>query len=251
MGKAAKQAKSAANEMPQYLRESRQPLASLLFIAPPLVVYELGVLMSGSPGSRNGADLWLRDCLQSLGVSQVSLLPWITAAGLLAWHFLMRSSWRFAPGIVCSMWLECLALAAGLVVVAQAHGAVVQSITGEVRDVVRLQTGDPHAGKLILAYLGAGIYEETMFRLLCLPLLWVACWGLGLGRGFSLVLAVIGASFLFSGAHHFGPQGEEFSWYCFGFRTAAGLCFAIIFLVRGFGIAAGTHALYDVLVVFV
>ncbi len=243
--------KPVAQELPRYLEQSRQPLSSLIFIAPPLLLYELGVLYWAQPGSRNGADIWLRDCLQSVGVSQVYLLPWITGLALLAWHFLMRGSWRWSPGILCSMWVECLALAAALVVVAEAQGAVVQSITGEARGVVRLQTGEPTAGSLVVAYLGAGIYEETLFRLLCLPLLWAAGWGLGMSKGWSLAVAVVAASCLFSGAHHFGPHGEAFSWYCFGFRAAAGLCFAMIFLFRGFGIAAGTHALYDVLVVFV
>jgi hypothetical protein len=32
------------------------------------------------------------------------------------------------------------------------------------------------------------------------------------------------------------------------FRLAAGVFFAVVFLLRGFGIAAGTHALYDLLV---
>jgi hypothetical protein len=34
----------------------------------------------------------------------------------------------------------------------------------------------------------------------------------------------------------------------FGFRVLAGVFFSLVFLRRGFGIAAGTHALYDILV---
>ena len=299
-------------EMPQYLRESRQPLASLIFIAPPLVLYEAGVIYWAETASRNGADVWLRDCLDQIGVAPPYLLPLLTAIGLLAWHFLARASWRWTPGILCSMWVECLALAAALVMIAEVQGAVVQSITGEMRPVVSLQypASWPHstpepiplpsaespdlnvrvgwaepagftvptvtavhapvnlpqitelepavdtaapaaASSLLVAYLGAGIYEETLFRLLCLPLLWAVGWGLGMSRGWSLAVAMALTSCLFSAAHHWGPHGEPFSWYCFGFRTAAGLCFAGIFIFRGFGIAAGTHALYDILVVFV
>ena len=303
-------------EMPQYLRESRQPLASLIFIAPPLVLYEAGVIYWAETASRNGADVWLRDCLDQIGVAPPYLLPLLTALGLLAWHFLARASWRWTPGILCSMWVECLALAAALVMIAEVQGTVVQSITGELRPVVSLQVPaswhsppepiplpspsspelnvqvgwtepavlagpaplaapavtavhapvnlppipelEPEAeatpaaaSSLLVAYLGAGIYEETLFRLLCLPLLWAVGWGLGMSRGWSLAVAMALTSCLFSAAHHWGPHGEPFSWYCFGFRTAAGLCFAGIFLFRGFGIAAGTHALYDILVVFI
>lgn len=303
-------------DMPKYLRDSRQPLASLIFIAPPLVAYEAGVLYWAETASRNGADVWLRDCLDQIGVAPPYVLPLLTALGLLAWHFLARASWRWTPGILCSMWVECLALAAALVMIAEVQGAVVQSITGELRPVISLQlpaswhtTATPEpiplppptspdwnvrvgwaegaglaappvtavnapanlpprveaelaadwglpaattpASSLLVAYLGAGIYEETLFRLLCLPMLWAVGWGLGLSRGWSLALAVVLTSCMFSAAHHWGPHGEPFSWYCFGFRTAAGLCFATLFIFRGFGIAAGTHALYDILVVFI
>lgn len=286
-------------DMPQYLRESRQPLASLIFIVPPLVLYEAAVVFWAEKANRNGADIWLRDCLDTVGVAPAYLLPLLTGLGLLAWHFLARSSWRWTPGILCSMWVECLALAAALVTIAEVQGAVVQSITGEMPQVIRLQhppgsfphlagepspqatlvhaplprtdggdplsdvaaapvaaqehspPADPAASSLLVAYLGAGIYEETLFRLLCLPLIWAVGWGLGMSKGWSLAFAMVLTSCLFSAAHHWGPHGEPFSWYCFGFRTAAGLCFAGIFVFRGFGIAAGTHALYDILVVFI
>jgi len=49
------------------------------------------------------------------------------------------------------------------------------------------------------------------------------------------------------GAHHLGPHGEPFNGAFFAFRTAAGLYFAGLYRVRGFGIAVGAHAFYDVL----
>jgi hypothetical protein len=56
------------------------------------------------------------------------------------------------------------------------------------------------------------------------------------------------SSLLFSAAHYVGPLGDTFEPYSFTFRTIAGLFFAGLFLWRGFGIAAGTHAAYDMLV---
>jgi membrane protease YdiL (CAAX protease family) len=55
-------------------------------------------------------------------------------------------------------------------------------------------------------------------------------------------------SLIFAAAHHLGAQGEPFQWYAFVFRATAGLFFATLFLFRGFGIAAGTHTAYDMLV---
>jgi hypothetical protein len=53
---------------------------------------------------------------------------------------------------------------------------------------------------------------------------------------------------LFSAAHYIGPLGDSFALYSFTFRAVAGLFFAMLFLLRGFGIAAGTHFFYDLLV---
>jgi hypothetical protein len=33
----------------------------------------------------------------------------------------------------------------------------------------------------------------------------------------------------------------------FGFRAVAGVYFAVLFAIRGFGITAGTHAFYDII----
>ena len=76
-------------------------------------------------------------------------------------------------------------------------------------------------------------------------------WGLGrIGTppGPSIVWSAILTSLLFSAAHYVGPLGDSFQLYSFTFRTVAGLFFALLFIVRGFGIAAGTHAAYDMLV---
>ena len=70
----------------------------------------------------------------------------------------------------------------------------------------------------------------------------------------SMIAAVLLSSLLFAAAHHVGPYGEEFhwralaSWSIFAFRTLAGIFFSVVYVYRGFGIAAGSHAAYDILV---
>ncbi len=46
-------------------------------------------------------------------------------------------------------------------------------------------------------------------------------------------------------------RGAPFNWTEFVFRTIAGVYFAILFAIRGFGITAGTHAFYDILATLV
>jgi membrane protease YdiL (CAAX protease family) len=88
----------------------------------------------------------------------------------------------------------------------------------------------------------------VMFRLIMLP---AVAWSLK-RCGFSTVQSLAGAilitSLVFAAAHHIGAEGEPIVLRNFLFRTVAGAFFATLFVYRGFGIAAGTHALYDILV---
>ncbi len=100
----------------------------------------------------------------------------------------------------------------------------------------------------MVGYLGAGVYEETLFRLILVPLLWKALRLLQAPQVLASTLAVTGSALLFALAHHAGTPGETFTWFAFVFRWMAGVFFAWVFVLRGFGIAVGTHTLYDILV---
>jgi membrane protease YdiL (CAAX protease family) len=101
-----------------------------------------------------------------------------------------------------------------------------------------------------IGFCGAGLYEEVLFRLLLLPAVGWLIARLGATPPAAAVWAVLTTSVLFAAAHYVGPLGDTFDLHSFAFRTLAGLFFAILFLVRGFGIAAGTHAVYDMIVGF-
>jgi len=88
----------------------------------------------------------------------------------------------------------------------------------------------------------------VLFRLLLLPLVtWIVA-RLGATPVAAAAWGVVGSSLLFSAAHYFGPLGDIFDPYSFTFRFLAGVFFAALFELRGFGIAAGSHAAYDILV---
>jgi membrane protease YdiL (CAAX protease family) len=63
-----------------------------------------------------------------------------------------------------------------------------------------------------------------------------------------VIVAVTTTSLLFAAAHYVGPYGDPFNGFTFLFRSLAGVFFSILFVYRGFGITAGTHAAYDILV---
>jgi len=99
----------------------------------------------------------------------------------------------------------------------------------------------------LMLSLGAGIYEELLFRVLLVTGLAVAARALAgwSPRAAGIAATVVGAA-IFSAFHYLGPYGDRFQIYSFVFRMIAGLFFSALYLVRGFGITAWTHALYDV-----
>jgi len=235
--------------MRDYWRQSRQPLTSLVFVSPLLVLYEVGVLVLGRSAIRNGADAWLRLLLDWLGLGSYFLLPVLTAAALLAWHHLQEQPWRVRPRVLQAMALESILLAIGLVLVVQTQAAMLDYL-GMSSRVEPAHFGDSAMqaiGKLV-GFFGAGVYEEVLFRLLMLPAVAWLISRCGAGRWPSLIGAILVTSLLFSAAHHVGQFGEALRWQVFLMRLVAGAWFALLFVLRGFGIAAASHALYDVFV---
>ncbi len=226
-----------------YWTESRQPLASLVFIAPLLIVYELGVVVLGV---QTGADVWMRKTLNILGFGQHLLLPVLTVALLLGWHHLKRRQWRVPAGVLPGMLAECLLLAIVLRVILQLQkglfGLVSGGGTASLADSFKKLAGG------FIGYLGAGIYEELLFRLILLSLVIWLLYRLGVPSGKGFIIAVAATSVVFAVAHYVGPYGEQFQTFSFVFRFIAGVFFSVLFVYRGFGIAAGTHAFYDILV---
>ena len=221
-----------------YWSISRTPLTSLVFSLPLVAAYEGGVLMLGRGSPRNGADVWLRTLLDSLGFGQYFLLPVLTIVGLLAWHHVEHDRWKCSVGILAAMAGECCLWAAALVGIARLQDRYWPLAAG---------VGEGVFARLI-AFCGAGLYEEVLFRLLMLP---AVAWGLeriGTPPSSSVLWSAVITSLLFSAAHYVGPLGDSFELYSFTFRVVAGLFFALLFLLRGFGIAAGTHFFYDLLV---
>jgi membrane protease YdiL (CAAX protease family) len=226
-----------------YWTESRQPLASLVFIAPLLVVYELGVVVLGV---QTGADVWMRKTLNLLGFGQHLLLPILTAALLLGWHHIKGGRWRVPAGVLPGMLAECLLLAIALRVILQLQKGLFGLVSGA-GTVSLADKFKPLAGGFI-GYLGAGIYEELLFRLILLSLVLWLLYRLGVPGGRGFVIAAATTSLVFAVAHYVGPYGEQFQAFSFVFRFIAGVFFSVLFVYRGFGIAAGTHAFYDILV---
>ena len=233
-----------------YWSEARTPLSSLLFLIPWIVIYEFGVLALGQDqpdAVRNGADFWMRSLLSHAGAGQV-LLPLLVIGMLLGWHLARRNPWHVRLETQLGMLAESILLAIVLVAFGQCHDLLFRQITPD---------NTPHEAVLnavggsvtqAVSFIGAGVYEEVMFRLLLVPAAFLGFRMFEFPPKWAAAMAAVSTSFLFALAHHVGPSADAFNLFAFSFRAAAGLFFATVFLLRGFGITVGCHAAYDLLV---
>jgi hypothetical protein len=142
------------------------------------------------------------------------------------------------------MLLESCALALVLGVVV---GTVTVRLLGPLRSLAAGAAGvNASPLELLTLSLGAGLYEELLFRVVLVALLSNAMRLVGFGRMTAGVIAVIVGALVFSAFHYVGPLGEPLRLESFVFRALAGMAFSALYLTRGFGITAWTHALYDV-----
>ncbi len=232
-----------------YWSEARQPLANLVFLAPLLCAYEIGVLWIGRNDAdllRNGADHWMRGGLSQLGLGYHLLLPGLIVGGLIAWHLIGKYPWRLSVDTLVGMLAESLLFAFLLIVVGQLQDVTFQRWLAP-QETTQLFIGMQTAANIV-SFLGAGIYEEFLFRLCLLPLCYYFFLAARLNTTWAAVLAILSTSLAFAIAHYVGVSADHFTAFGFTFRALAGAFFAALFWLRGFGIAVGCHAAYDVLV---
>ena len=97
--------------------------------------------------------------------------------------------------------------------------------------------------------LGAGLYEELFFRVILVSLLISIYKMFTTNAPVATSLSIVSAALIFSGVHYVGFYGDTFTLHSFLFRFLFGLGLNLIYVKRGFGIAAWTHAVYDLIVV--
>ena len=238
---------STLNPTDEYWHETRRPLVCLLFLAPLLLAYELGVMWTGGPDPsdvRNRADSWMRSGLQIAGIEHSLVLPVSVVAILLAWHLAGRFVWRVRPSAFVGMFAESLLFAFVLILVGQFHNHLLAGSGGPPAAL----SIDRETAALAVSFLGAGLYEEVLFRLMLLPVIYASLRLVRMTPGWAGTLAVLLTGIAFAAAHHLERPDQIVAPAVFTFRTTAGVFFAGLFHWRGFGITVGTHAVYDLLV---
>ena len=277
-----------------YFERTSRPIYAIVFLLPFIVFYELGTLLINTDllsrywQGRVVAFSWLQNILTQLGFG--SKFGWVATplavvVILAALQLTSRKKWRFWFGDILPMAIECILLAVPLIVLSMflsstgrqqsdvdkftnsgiriQKDAVVKCASVPYEDWPATAEDDNGNGKWlgllanVVTGIGAGIYEELVFRLILIVALMVLFQNiLQAGHKISIILSVFISAALFAAYHHIvyleGQfiQSSPFNWPEFSFRTIAGVYFAILFAIRGFGITAGAHAFYDIIAVF-
>ena len=249
--------RKTAERSVRYLEETKRPLMCLIFVFPCLVFYEFGMLFSAANPTRNGIDQWLRDGFSYVGLEQLAVLPIATVATLLILHHRLHDRWEFRPIYLLGMVVESVALAFILLFAAKVqlllfhsdhlHAASIGS-TAAAPLMETIFVSEPR----LYTFCGSGLYEEFVFRVLLFPLSVFLVTLLTIRPRYAQWIGALLVSVIFAWAH--GQVAGEAGGGVVPFASfivhfVASLFFCFIYRYRGFGIAVGTHAAYNVLTI--
>ena len=226
-----------------YFLITRSALYSFLFTIPLFFIYEIGILFLSSDDIivvRNGADFLMRTLLESFGIYGLYGLGAIFIIGFIIVYVIflkdkskkeVRADYLFIMLFESIFWalvLYFLLFKFMLVLMNPIGKTIIQQVTLAV---------------------GAGIYEEFLFRVMLIAGLtgiisFVFLWEDKTTKAAALVIA----AGLFSSFHFMGEYGDYFSMELFLLRFFAGIVLGILYFARGFGITAYTHSIYDLIV---
>jgi len=267
-----KDRKPPLHRLPTYWERTQWPLQCLYFLLPLLIAYEIGTVVYAPGGSGRLpailAESLLGRFFEWLGVTGVYLPGALVVVTLLSWHLLRRDPWAPEPKLYLGMLIESILLTTPLLVLnlvisrelpAMAlgealHGTLREALSGALPLTVLAAGLESFSwpAQMTLS-IGAGIYEELLFRLIAIALLhFILVDVLALPSRWGAVMAVVLAALMFALYHPF-PTYVPWRWSNadinrFVFYTLAGLYFAGVYVLRGFGIVVAVHAFYDIVV---
>ncbi|MBK8098269.1 MAG: CPBP family intramembrane metalloprotease [Planctomycetes bacterium] len=235
-----KSAESPVVRADGYFAWSRDPAIGVVAVLPLWLAYEI-LRLRLTPDERNGAEVMLLDALGMLGHDGLAVLR--AAFGCLVLFASLSLLRRQIP------WFRVGAVSA-------LEGIVYGLMLGPLAGVLAASAGrvlacrgvpESLSGNLV-GSLGAGIFEEIVFRLgLMSALVWLwlkAARAFALPRTAGVIVAVLVSAVVFSWFHHL--WGQPFDRAAFLFRCAAGVLLGALFWLRGIGVCVYTHAAYDV-----
>jgi hypothetical protein len=213
-------------------------------LLPLLLFYEAAALLFAPPSLT--AKKLLESAMEMFG-GHARLLPGvIVVVVLLIRHLIQGDRDRVRGRHLLWMFAESLAWAPVLLPL---HAAVARYV-GSAQTAAALAGRTAGGADVLMGSLvnsiGAGIYEEVVFRLLLVGAGGWVLFRCGMRREAAGVLMVLVSAAVFSWMHFWGS--ESFTMLAFVWRAVAGVYLGVLFVTRGFGITVMAHAFFDVIV---
>lgn len=235
--------KTNSSSLHRYARDSRTLTYAVLATLPLLVLYETLIAYSfyvlGQP-VRIMPDVWIKDMLALVGIrSTLSLSLAVVVIGAIFLVYDRRKhgktpfNARFFWGIVFESSLYALL-----------SGMMVSMAVG--RLFAMMAPSDLGFITTFALSIGAGLYEELVFRVLLVGALFALFKQIMKHLKMAYLLSAVLGALAFSAVHYIGAMGDAFTLSSFTFRFLMGLLFSVLYLTRGFAVTAWTHALYNV-----
>ncbi len=223
-----------------YFRQTHRPLMCLVFIAPMLLLFQAGAAYYGTSLL---APRDLGRLLRYFGAMAAYLPALLVVAVLMIQHLVKRDTWHLRPLVLVAMVGEALLWTIPLV--------VMNLLADRLMSQAAVEGSGSRLVQDILVAVGAGVYEEFIFRLALISLVMLLFVDvLALPKEAVAVCAVLVGALLFS-LYHFPvglPEGG-FPWKTFLFRTLAGAYLGAVYVTRGFAITVGTHTFFNLVVI--
>jgi membrane protease YdiL (CAAX protease family) len=224
-----------------YLSEGRSLSLNFFFILPLLLLYEVGILLTGSD-LRNSAEVILKDLRLLMGPFWTRWFHWFLIAFVVVVFIRAFSKEKPLFRYYILMILESLLIALLL-------GPILAVFVGSVLLDFPITGAEPSALSVrFLLSVGAGVYEELLFRFFILGgLFYLFVRVFRAPFSYAAALAVLISALFFSLYHHLGPYGQPMDAYPVLFRFGAGIILGAVFVMRGLGVAVYLHVFYDLL----
>ena len=226
-----------------YLLKSKTSFYSFLFTLPLFFLYEVNILFLSWDDIlvvRNGADFLMRNILESFDIYGLYGLGLVFFLGLLVTYIFFIKEDQQQEVNVNFLFI--------MLVESMLWSVVLYFLLFKFMVLLMNPVGKTILQQVTLA-IGAGIYEEFLFRVLLIAGLsgilgFVFLWN----KTFKNIIAVVLSGGIFSAFHFMGEYGDFFSMELFLIRFFAGLILGVLYMYRGFGITAYTHSIYDLIV---
>lgn len=229
-----------------YVEQTRGILYSYLIAVPLLIAYEILIWVSQPTDQavRISVDILFKSLFQTFGVNAISATLIVAAIIGAVVLYVKRSELpHLKSTYFLSMILESAiyAVLVTIVIVGFLETILTMNVYNSIEALNKIQ--------LFALSLGAGLYEELFFRVILVGGLSYLLMNFFSKKSSAYIIAAIIAALIFSGVHYIGQYGDFFTLGSFLFRFLFGLALNVIYVTRGFGIAAWTHALYDIFVI--